>query len=80
MTLEYRKQNKFQQNMLKEQDKEQKDIVPYVSIFSSNNSEMFGVLKSSTHILYSDTNMANILKQTKLNQKFKDNHQIKTNI
>jgi len=66
--------------MLKEQDKEQKDIVPYVSIFSSNNSEMFGVLKSSTHILYSDTNMANILKQTKLNQKFKDNHQIKTNI
>jgi len=36
--------------LLKVQDKEQKDIVPYVSTFNPNTSEMFGVLKSSLFV------------------------------
>ena len=48
------------------QNKDKEEVLPYVSTFNPNNTEMFGVLKSNMHILTNDQTMREALSESKI--------------
>ena len=47
-------------------EKKTEDILPYVSTYNPNNTEMFGILKGNSHILTNDQTMREALSTTKM--------------
>lgn len=47
-------------------EKKVEEVIPYVSTFNPNNTEMFGILRNSMHILTNDQTMREALSNSKL--------------
>ena len=52
--------------LLTTREKKAEDILPYVSTYNPNNTEMFGILKSNVHILTNDQTMREALSTSKI--------------
>ena len=52
--------------LLSTQTQNKEEVLPYVSTFNSNNTEMFGILKSNMHILTNDQTMREALSESKI--------------
>ena len=51
--------------LLTTQERSKEEVLPYVSTFNPNNTEMFGILKSNLHILTNDQTMSGALSGSK---------------
>ena len=52
--------------LLSTQTQNKEEVLPYVSTFNPNNTEMFGILKSNMHILTNDQTMREALSESKI--------------
>ena len=52
--------------LLTTKEKEEEDVLPYVSTYNPNNTEMFGILKGNIHILSNDQTMREALAESKI--------------
>ena len=52
--------------LLSTQTQNKEEVLPYVSTFNPNNTEMFGILKSNMHILTNDQTMREGLSESKI--------------
>ena len=52
--------------LLTTREKKAEDILPYVSSYNPNNTEIFGILKSNIHILTIDQTMREALSTSKI--------------
>ena len=52
--------------LLSTQTQNKEEVLPYVSTFNPNNTEMFGIFKSNMHILTNDQTMREALSESKI--------------